>query len=87
MWSAQTFEAGVSESLRAFIGWVRPLQLSVGEQYLWALWLGVFLSTAGVGLGLSLAAWSSPHSVSLDRLEDRWNDAREWLSAHAPHVR
>lgn len=49
--------------------WLTSLHLEISTDSFWALWLGVFATTAGIGIALSLTRWSRLNSRSLDALE------------------
>jgi predicted anti-sigma-YlaC factor YlaD len=51
--------------------WFTALHLKLGESQFWAIWIGIFATTAGLGISLSLTNWTARHSQSLDRLEAR----------------
>lgn len=49
--------------------WLTSLRLEISTDSFWALWLGVFATTAGIGIALSLTRWNCLNSRSLDALE------------------
>ncbi|MBM3188379.1 MAG: hypothetical protein FJZ90_06610 [Chloroflexi bacterium] len=55
--------------------WATSLRLEVSTDRFWAIWTGVFVATAGIGLSLGLARWSRLNSRSLDDLEAQISDA------------
>jgi hypothetical protein len=57
--------------------WLTSLQSRLGETVFRAIWLGVFATTAGLGISLSLVCWSALNSESLDQLESRVSDLAE----------
>jgi anti-sigma factor RsiW len=46
-----------------------PLQVGFGDPAFWALWIGLFVALAGVGLCVSLSAWGPNSSAGLAQLE------------------
>jgi len=69
----------------ALSAWLGSLQ--IGESQFWAIWIGIFAATAGLGISLSLSNWTPKHSQSLDRLETRVTDvaARFWNPGRRAH--
>jgi len=70
-------------AIDAWLAFVRAL---MSKDIFWAVWSGVFATTAGIGIGLSLANWSTLNRERLARLEDRIADAATWLRGRARRV-
>lgn len=68
-------------------GWIMTVQRIMAESSFWAIWIGLFAATAGLGLGLSLANWDKRNSESLDRLETEISHtaSRLWDQARRAH--
>jgi predicted anti-sigma-YlaC factor YlaD len=67
--------------------WLTSLQTRLGETVFRAIWLGVFATTAGLGISISLACWNAVNSESLDHLESRFSSLADrvrhpWRHAH-----
>lgn len=62
--------------------WLNSLRLQLGEGQFWAIWIGIFATTAGLGISLSLSNWTPKHSQSLDRLETGVTDVATRLWDH-----
>jgi anti-sigma factor RsiW len=50
-------------------GWLAPFEGGVGDPAFWALWIGLFVALAGLGLCVSLSAWSTDSAEGLAQLE------------------
>lgn len=46
----------------------------------WAVWIGIFVTTAGLGIGLSLTGWNRQHSRRLSEIESQVSNlaSRVW---------
>ncbi|HUV95091.1 MAG TPA: hypothetical protein VMX14_09720 [Anaerolineae bacterium] len=69
-----------SFELPSVIGaWLTPVRALMSKDIFWAAWSGVFATTAGLGIGLSLANWNALNRQGLDRLGDRIAHAVTWV--------
>ena len=59
--------------------WLTPVRALMSKDIFWAAWSGVFATTAGLGIGLSLANWNALNRQGLDRLGDRIAHAVTWV--------
>ena len=59
--------------------WPASIRALMRTDIFWAIWSGVFATTAGLGIGLSLANWNALNRERLERLEDRLADVAAWL--------
>ena len=57
--------------------WVGALYAEVGRESFWAIWSGVCLALAGIGLGVGLRGWTSGNARSLEGIEHHVSDAAE----------
>ena len=64
-----------------------PLGLQMNTELFWALWLGLSVIAAGLGLSLGLSHWNAANSKSLGRLETHVTDAatKLWDYARRTH--
>ncbi|HHX66043.1 MAG TPA: zf-HC2 domain-containing protein [Chloroflexi bacterium] len=67
--------------------WIASLSETVKKDLFWAIWSGVFVTTAGLGISLALGAWDEGNSRRLSHLEQ---DAMEimdrlWTRARRAH--
>jgi anti-sigma factor RsiW len=76
----------VQELERAFFelpstidAWLTPVRALMSKDIFWAAWSGVFATTAGLGIGLSLANWNALNREGLDRLGDRIAHVVTWV--------
>jgi len=51
--------------------WLDAMRRNAESSVFWAVWIGVFVTTAGLGIGLSLAGWERQHSRRLSDIESR----------------
>jgi anti-sigma factor RsiW len=49
--------------------WLASFEGGVGDPAFWALWIGLFVALAGLGLCISLRAWSTDSAEGLAQLE------------------
>lgn len=54
--------------------WLASLQTPISDGLFWAIWVGVFATTAGLGLCLSLTNWTRDHTRRVEDLEARVAD-------------
>jgi predicted anti-sigma-YlaC factor YlaD len=66
--------------------WLFSLRELMSQNLFWAIWIGIFVTMAGLGVSLSLSHWDEDNSESLDRLETRLSDAATRLWDHGRHV-
>lgn len=59
--------------------WLSSIPLGMSRDLFWALWIGLFATTAGIGLSLSLVRWNTLNTESLDELEAHVSDAAQQL--------
>lgn len=64
-------------------GWVDNLDLMTKEALFWAIWSGVFATTAGLGISLSLAYFHKLSKQKLNDLETRVTDTANRLLDHS----
>ena len=50
--------------------WAASILPQTDREVFWAIWTGIFVTAAGVGLSLSLACWNALNTRSLDHLEE-----------------
>lgn len=80
--------ATLVQGLRAMLsGWLPSAPVQVDAVLFWAIWLAVFATSAGVGIGLSLSHWDSSASHSLGKVQSRVSGAaaRLWGLARRTH--
>ena len=65
--SAQEINGVIQQWPAAINNWLGNVQLMTRENLFWAIWTGIFATTAGLGLSLSLIYF---HTVSKRRLDD-----------------
>ena len=63
--------------------WVTSVRLETSTEQFWAIWIGFFATTAGIGLSMALTRWSRDNSRSLGALETQVADAVQRL-LHPP---
>jgi len=66
--------------------WLVSVQAMASKDAFWAVWSAVFATTAGLGIGLSLANWSALNRERLDRLEERAADMATWLRSRTRRI-
>jgi len=67
--------------------WLNSLRLPNGDGLFWVIWVGVFATTAGLGLCLSLTNWTHDHTRQVEDLEARVADTvtHLWDQARRAH--
>ncbi len=68
-------------------GTASSMSLQVSMDLFWALWIGISVIAAGIGLSLSIFHWNKANSKSLGRLETRVTDAAAKLWDFARRTR
>ncbi len=82
---------------QALPGWVDKIRQVLPPQDLpgqnanssvfWGVWIGIFVTTAGLGISLSLATWGRKHSQRLNDLESQVSDLATRVWTQARHAR
>jgi len=52
-----------------------PLERPANPDLFWAMWIGIFCTTAGLGISLSLFSWTTGDTKSLEHVESNLSDA------------
>jgi hypothetical protein len=70
-----------------FAAWVASLSESVKKDMFWAIWSGIFVSTAGLGISVAMGAWDETNTRRLNHLEQNAADMvdRLWTRARRAH--
>jgi len=63
-------------------GWIDSMHLMTQEDAFWAIWSGVFATTAGLGISLSMAYFHKLSKQRLNDLESRVTDTANRLLDH-----
>ena len=66
--------------------WGALAQIDMAADRFWTLWIGLFVSTAGVGLMLSLSRWNASHSRTLAQLERQVQHVAQRLTRRVRQV-
>jgi hypothetical protein len=66
--TAEQAEALLSSWTTSATDWLGTLKGGIDPDLFWALWSGVFVTTAGLGLSLGLRAWSDVEQDERDHL-------------------
>jgi len=63
--------------------WLETIRLNASSSVFWAVWVGIFITTAGLGISLSLAAWDRRHSDRINDIETHVSElaTRVWAEA------
>jgi len=69
-----TLEGTLSRWPGAFDTLVTNVRALMSQDIFWAIWSGIFATTAGLGIGLSLSCWSALDRKRLEELQDRFDD-------------
>lgn len=80
----QTLLSGWHASILA---WLAPLQVRVDPSIFWAIWSGIFVTTAGLGISLGLRAFNQLDRQELDHLEEQAGEVadRVWGRLRGAH--
>lgn len=76
-------ESSFTNWLSVVDAYLESIRALMSKDLFWAVWSGVFATTAGLGLSLSLACWSTRNSQRLGQLEERVTDMAAELWNHA----
>jgi hypothetical protein len=68
---------------QALPAWLETIKLNASSSVFWAVWVGVFVTTAGLGISLSLAYWDHRHSQRINDIESQVSElaTRAWTEA------
>ena len=75
----QELESTFSQWPGAVDNWLVPLRAMMAKESFWVIWSSVFATTAGLGIGLSLANWHALNRERVGRLEERVGEMAAWL--------
>lgn len=81
----QEFEGTIAGWHSNINTWVAPVLPARGDTF-WAIWSGLFVALAGLGLSLSLSCWNTLNSRSLDRLEEHVTEVVSRLRGYTRRV-
>lgn len=70
---------GVSVSVQPAIEQLRQPLNAAGRELFWAIWCGLFVSAAGLGLGLGLSTGGEQLGQVSDDLKARWEQLRQMV--------
>jgi hypothetical protein len=83
----QGLQGMMSQWPEALKVWIATSEMHTERALFWAIWSGLFATSAGIGLSLALANWREPHSKRMEQLNAQVADVASRLRALAQHSR
>jgi len=73
-------DVAAATDMDSLYGWTSQISLYAEQDAFWAVWTGVFLSLAALGIGIGLASLNPPDDHPGQTLSTRVSHVTDWLS-------